>query len=113
MGVGAADLTTKGLVDAIDYEPMYLNALTSTYIERAAVPMTMPTEREAIAAALKTSGVEGYAAARVMRIKNTLQIEELWLTENMLPEATTDGRCTAISKPRDLQFDENGRINDE
>ncbi len=110
MGIGAADITTRALADAIDYRPLYLNALTSTYVERAAVPMAMPSEREAIAAALKTSGVESYAAARVMRIKNTLQIEELWLSENMVAEVTKNGRCTVIGAAQTLEFDANGRI---
>lgn len=110
MGVGAADLTTRGLADAIDYRPMYLNALTSGYVERAAVPMALPSEREAIAAALKTSGVTSYAGARVMRIRNTLQIEELWITQNMIAEATAGGRCTVITEPQALQFDADGRI---
>ncbi len=110
MGIGAADITTRGLVDAIDYRPMYINALTSTYVERTAVPMAMPSEREAIAAALKTSGVASYAAARVMRIKNTLQIEELSISENLVAEATAAGRCTPVGTPARLEFDEAGRI---
>ena len=35
LGIGLADLTVKKLVDSIDYEAMYSNLITTTFLERA------------------------------------------------------------------------------
>lgn len=108
-GVAQADVTTQALVDAIDRQATYLNALTTSFVERVCIPMTMPTEQEAVAAGLITTAREA-AECSVVRIKNTLHLEELWLTENLVEEATHDGRCEVVGPAQPLQFDAQGRI---
>jgi len=76
-GIGLADLTTRRLVDAVDLASTYLNTLTSTYVQRGFIPITMPSDREAIAAAFDTLGIADRSSARVMRIPNTLHLERL------------------------------------
>ena len=93
----------------MDRTSTYLNALTSGFVERVAIPMYMPTEREAIAAALKTCGVDP-ATARVVRIKNTLQLEDVWLSENLVEPALRQGACEILGKPRPLAYDSDGRL---
>lgn len=82
-GVGLADIVTKALAEAIDFRATYLNALTTTLIERVKLPMVMPTERLAIAAALKTCGNQG-DDLRVVRIKNTREIELVAVSKPLL-----------------------------
>lgn len=108
VGIGHADITTQALVDAIDRRASYLNAFTTGFVERVAIPMYMPTEHEAISAALRTCGVAP-AAARVVRIKNTLQLEDVWLSENVLAVALGNG-CEALGAPQPLAYDGNGRL---
>lgn len=76
-GIGLADLTTQRLVDAIDRKNTYLNTMTSTYLQRGFIPITLPSDREAIAAAFDTLGIGDPASARVIRIPNTLHLERL------------------------------------
>ena len=54
LGIGLADLTTDRLVRAIDPTPMRVNSLTSNFLTRARVPLTLPTDRDVIAACLDT-----------------------------------------------------------
>ena len=108
-GIGQADITTRALFDSIDLPATYLNALTSTFVERVFIPMIMPTEREAIGAALKTAGVDP-AQARVARIKNTLHLDSIWLSTNLVDEAVATGRCEATGPATPLEYDGDGRL---
>jgi hypothetical protein len=73
--------------------------------------MYLPTEQEAIAAALKTAGVDP-AAARVVRIKNTLQLEDVWVSQNLVDEAVRRGKCEVGGPALPLEFDAAGRLLD-
>ncbi len=48
VGVGFADLTTERLVSKLDPESFRINVLTSCCLERARIPITLPTDREVI-----------------------------------------------------------------
>jgi hypothetical protein len=108
-GIGGADVTTQALFSSIDRTSTYLNAITSTFVERVAIPMIMPTDEQAIAAALKTAGNDP-ATARIVRIPNTLHLENVWVSENLLGEAEAGGQCEAIGPARPLVFDEDGQL---
>jgi hypothetical protein len=110
VGIGHADITTQALVDAMDRTSSYINALTTGFVERVSIPMYFPTEREAIAAALKTAGVDDPATARVARIKNTLQLEDVWLSQNLVDEAVRGGKCEVTGPAQPLRYDAAGRL---
>jgi hypothetical protein len=80
-GIGLADFTTKAVVDGIDYEAMYANAMASTFVERVKIPVIAPSEEQAIEMAIKSCGIRDYENARVIRIKNTLSLGEVWVSQ--------------------------------
>ena len=86
-GIGAADVTTQALFDKIDFVQTYTNAITSTVLSVAKIPIVMPTARTAVALALKTLVGVKPEKARVVRIKNTLQLDEIWISDPLLKEA--------------------------
>ncbi|MBE0624150.1 MAG: DUF2088 domain-containing protein [Burkholderiales bacterium] len=53
-GVGSADVITMRLYRAIDVGPTYANVITATYLDGAAIPMIMNTDREAVQLAVKS-----------------------------------------------------------
>ncbi len=108
LGVGLADLTTKRLFEKINYEAMNANVLTSTFLERAKIPMVLGNDREALEAALRCNwGVEA-EETRFVRIPNTLHIRYLYLSENLLDEALANGNVEVVEDAAELEFDENG-----
>lgn len=56
-GVGLADVVTRALADAIDPVATYVNTVTSTFVQRAFIPITMPSDRDAVIAALASLGL--------------------------------------------------------
>ncbi|MFZ5626546.1 MAG: DUF2088 domain-containing protein [Bacillota bacterium] len=77
-GIGLADLTTRQLVNKIDWTATYANALTTGFLERAKLPLVAADEKEALHWA---SRILGHRPRLIVRIKNTLQLDTVWLWE--------------------------------
>jgi len=86
VGVGFADLTTQRLVSRMDPEPFRINVLTSCCLERARIPITLPTDREVIERALETCWRIDSATARMVVIPNTLELKTLWVSPSLEEE---------------------------
>jgi hypothetical protein len=86
LGVGLADLTTDRLVAALDPTPMVVNCLTSNFLTRARVPLSLPTDRDVLAACLDTCWRIDPHEARVVVIPNTLELTTLWVSEALASE---------------------------
>jgi len=87
IGLGLADVTTTRVVRALDARKTYLNALTSLTPSSAKIPIHFDTDREAIARALESLALEDTAGtARVVRIRNTLELGRLEVSAALLPE---------------------------
>ena len=86
IGVGLADLITQRLYDKIDFPTMNLNLFTSTFLERGKIPPVAQDSGEAVTYALRTCGKLDPRSATVLRIKNTLHIGELWVSENAIDD---------------------------
>jgi hypothetical protein len=110
LGVGLADFTTRRLFEKVDYEAMNQNVLTSTFVERAKIPMVMENDREALEAAVRCNwGVEP-EDTRFVRIPNTLHLRYAYLSENLLDEALANGNVEVVEEAAELDFDENGNL---
>ncbi|MGL5513709.1 MAG: lactate racemase domain-containing protein [Sporomusa sp.] len=109
-GMGTADFITRKLFNKIDFNSTYANCLTSTIAEPAKVPMIMDSDKEAILAAVKTCNARDIAAARVVRIKDTLHLSEIYISESMLDQARANPNIEICSEGEALQFDGEGNL---
>ncbi|MGH3088754.1 MAG: lactate racemase domain-containing protein [Rubrobacteraceae bacterium] len=109
-GIGLADITTRRLFEKIDYGAMNQNVLTSTFIERAKVPMVMENDREAIEAAIRCNWGVAPEDTRFVRIPNTLHIREVDLSENLVSEALDNGNVEVVGEPGEMDFDGSGNF---
>jgi hypothetical protein len=109
-GLGAADVVTERLVSKMDPPATYLNALTSTTPYPVKIPMTMPTDRMAIAAALAMTAGVSPPNARLIRIKNTLKLRQMWVSEALLEEARDDERLRILEDVSPMDFDQDGSL---
>ncbi|ABG05897.1 conserved hypothetical protein [Rubrobacter xylanophilus DSM 9941] len=109
LGVGLADLITRRLFEKIDLRATNANVLTSTFLERGKIPPVLENDREAIAAALRCSWGTDPEGAGFVRIPNTLELGELYVSESLLEEALSGG-AEVIEPPRELAFDGEGNL---
>jgi len=114
IGMGLADITTQRLVSKIDYQSTFVNALTSGHPLCAKTPVFLPTDRDAITIALQTSGAIDTQKAKVVRIKNTMRLERMWISETLYKEVKADNKLQKTLKiagePREMQFDVLGNL---
>jgi len=105
LGIGLADITTKGLVDRIDRESMYSNLIPTTYLERGKIPPYFDTEEDALDVAMR---VYGHGADTSLIIAdNTLQIETLLVSEKVLREHP---ELEVLEEGLEITFDTEGRL---
>ncbi|QOS89581.1 lactate racemase domain-containing protein [Peribacillus sp. JNUCC41] len=104
-GIGMADMTTKAVMNEIEWEKGYANALTSTVTDVVKLPMFLDTQELAVKAAIKTCNAFDLNKVRVVRIQNTLEIGEIWISESMMEEALKNKNIEILSEPEELALD--------
>ncbi len=115
IGVGLADFIPFRILEKIDLRAAYVNAMTSGLggPQRGQIPMALPTDRDAVAAALLTCGRADLENARVIRVHSTLDLEQLLVSESMRDEVEADDRLSVTGEPQPLAFDDDhGTISD-
>ena len=113
VGVGFADLTTERLVSKIDPEPFRINILTSCCLERCRIPITLPTDRDVIEAALETCWRIDPAEARMVVIPNTLELETLWVSPPLEEEVRAHPHLTRETEYLPIPFSADGTLDQE
>ena len=109
-GVGLADFITARLARKIDAKAMAINSITSALPELARIPLAFDTDREAIRAALDTAGLADPARARLIRIRNTLDLAEVEVSEAYGPALQARPDLEPLGPPRPLPFDAAGNF---
>ena len=109
-GMGLADVCTRRLFEKLDLEQTYPNPLTARVPLSAKIPMIMKNDLRAIQAAIKTCWDVSEDAVRVVRIKNTLQMEEIQVSESMLSEVENRPHMEIAEYAKPMTFDEGGNL---
>jgi len=104
IGVGLADAVHVRLVEAMDAESTFVNVRTSLTLHNAKIPMHFPNDRAALAGLLDSLALPDPALARVMRIRHTLDLAQLELSEAFAAEVATREDLTVLSEPAEWGF---------
>jgi hypothetical protein len=108
-GLGFADVTTRRLRDKIDFAATYKNVFTAGFPDRAKLPFAAETDRQAVELALLAAGCDVSGQARVVRIRDTLHLDELLVSDDILP-ALNGRRGMEILKQHVELFDSAGQL---
>lgn len=109
-GVGTADFTTQRLVDQMDKEVTYANGLTSTVVAPTKIATTLPNDQMAIQAGIKTANILDFTKVKMVRIKNTLEISEIEVSEPLIDYVKEHPNMEIISEPYDFEYDKDGNL---
>ncbi|UCD90339.1 MAG: DUF362 domain-containing protein, partial [Desulfobacterales bacterium] len=104
-GIGLADVTTKRLVDTIDLQKTYINALAAISPEKAAIPIYFDTDHQAMQACARTIGVTSMEKARVVRIKDTSSLRLLQVSKALESDVLSNPNVEQITPWEPFQFD--------
>jgi hypothetical protein len=109
-GVGTADFTTRRLVEKTDWPATYANGLTSTVCAPTKQATTLANDRDAIKAAIKTCNILDYTKVKLVRIRDTLHLGEIEISESLAEEAGRHPQIEILNGPYEWQFDEEGYL---
>lgn len=104
-GVGLADITTRRVFNKMSFENTYPNNLTARTTAGCKIPMIMESDYNAIRAGIKTAPNVDYNAMRIVRIKNTLRLDEMEISEALVKEAKDMPNITGDWTGYDWVFD--------
>jgi len=112
IGVGLADFIPFRILEKIDLRAAYINAMTSGLggPQRGQLPMAMPTDRDAVAAAILTCGRADPEGVRLVRLRSTLDLEELLVSESLRAQVEDRPDLEITGEARPLAFDPDGRL---
>lgn len=112
-GLGGADLTTRRLFDKIDFEKTFVNTLTSGWVEASKIPTFLSCDRDAILMGLRIAGVKDHKRAKIVLIKNTLELKRFLISEALRQEIEQNPelkKVKVVSEARDMVFDVLGNL---
>ncbi len=112
IGLGLADFIPFRILERINLRSCYINAMTSGLggPQRAQIPMAMPTDRDAVAAAILTCGRADLENARVVRMPDTLDLEHLLVSESLRDQVEADAALEIVGDGAPMSFDDEGQI---
>jgi hypothetical protein len=114
IGIGLADLTTRRVISNIDYDSTFVNCLTTGFTDQAKIPIFLPNDRDAISTAIRTCASIASKDVKIVRIKNTQDIERFWISENLKEVIQSDSSLANtiafITEPREMRFDVIGTL---
>lgn len=111
-GIGLADIITLKLFNKMDFEQTYPNAITSAEPKAVKIPIVMPNDELAIKCAIKTCVGIGEEGVKLVRIKNTLSINQFYLSKALIKEAEESEDIEIISESGLMKFDGAGNLID-
>ncbi len=109
-GVGMADVISYRLVNKIDFAYTYTNSITAKAFPFARMPIYANCDRDAISLAVAHSFIDDLSQAKIVRIKNTLHLEEIECSVAYLDEIAARDDMEVISEPYDWNFNEDGDL---
>lgn len=109
-GIGLADITTKRLVDKINRPATYINCITGISLEKAAIPMYVENDREAMEIALGSIGLTSPEKSKIVRIKNTLQLGIVEISEAYAEASNQRTDLKILEGPCSVAFDSDNNL---
>ena len=109
-GIGLAEFTTKRLVEKIDSHATNMNVVTGQHVSAGAVPINYETDREVLDIALESIGLIEVPDARVLWIKNTLDLGEVEASAAYLDQVEGRSDLEIIVDPREMTTGDDGNL---
>ncbi|HWR62428.1 MAG TPA: lactate racemase domain-containing protein [Clostridia bacterium] len=84
IGVGLFDVITRNVYEKLELASMYANAIACKCIDDVKIPLVTDSEDEAIKVAVKSCRGIDRENLRIVKIKNTLSLEHVYVSEALL-----------------------------
>ncbi len=109
-GAGVADIISYRFANKIDFASTYTNVITAKSFLMGAMPLYGNSDEDAIKMAIAHAFLRDTSAAKIVRIKNTLMLEEIECSVGCLEEIALHDDMEVISEPYSWVFNEEGNL---
>jgi len=109
-GIGLADFVHRVVVEKIDFHVTNTNCVTAVNPEKARIPITCKSDREALDHCFATIGLTAPEHARLIRIRNTLHLNEVDISESLFREISGRPNIEYVAGPAPLEIDASGKL---
>ncbi len=110
-GLSCADITTRQCLCDVDWVVTWANVQTTGVMTSGAIPMYVNTDREAVLLSIKSChGLGDFSKARVVRIKNTLCMNEMQVSKPLYDSIRGYEGISYISGPVPMAFASDGML---
>ena len=109
IGIGLADFVHRRAVAKMDAEITALNSITAAAPEKGRVPISLPSDRSALEAALHTIGLWDTETVRIAWIANTSELNRIAASPALAREARARGMTVSTNR-FPLSFDADGDL---
>jgi hypothetical protein len=106
VGLGMADVVHDRLVSDVDWRPTHVNSLTASTPAAIRTPIHFPSDSECLERIAPTVGKIDVSQVTYCRIKNSLELVHLYVSENLVPALSAEAHV--ISEPFEIPFDRQG-----
>jgi hypothetical protein len=106
-GIGLADITRKAVIEDVDLQKTYANALTSGSLSKSRIPVVAPDDELAIRTALSALGGYDPETVRIAWIQNTTELSEMRVSAALLEEISE--KVAILGRER-LAFEDGTRV---
>jgi hypothetical protein len=110
VGMGMADVIHSRILPQIDWAPTTINSLTASSPAAIRTPVHFDTDRECIERFLPTVGKHDLSTVTIGRIRNTLSLVDLELSENLRAEIEANPNLTIVEGPYDFPIGPDGNM---
>lgn len=110
LGVGTADFCARRLADKIDPVKTRINCVTATVPEKGRIPIICDSDLDGIGCGLLSAGVSEPKSARIVWIKNTLELGWMRISAALEDEARALEGIRFLSPFEPFPFDSGGQL---
>jgi len=107
-GLHIADVTTRRCLNDVDWRETWINTITSNRLNGGRIPLYENTDRDALLLAIRTCDAIDFAHPRVARIRNTLCLQQIQVSEALYDDIKDRPDVVYVSGPDDIAFDAQG-----
>ena len=110
VGIGLSDVISDRLFNKIDFEPTWINSLTASSLTASYVPLHFADDRTCIEKIAPTCGKLDMSEVTIAWIRNTMDINELMISENLLDEVLRNQEVEILGEAREIEYDADGNL---
>ena len=108
--MGRADVATMKFFRQISFDDTYPNAVTDHDSSVYKIPLIAENEKECIQTSMAICLNMDKNNPKIIILKNSLEIEDILISESLIPEAKQREQLTIIGEPFELEFDKDGNL---